>query len=78
MANHKKAVATSSNQSLFQIYYLGRTPVDRRCSSVVMPWIIEELKLNAEEMKLIWLTPGEGGRERERRERGRGGWGRDR
>ncbi len=49
----------SSAQSLFQIYYLGHTPVDRRCSSAVMPWVIEELKLKAEEMRLIWLSPGE-------------------
>ncbi len=48
----------SSAQSLCQIYSLGHTPVDRRCSSAVMPWVIEELKLSAEEMRLIWLSPG--------------------
>ncbi len=46
------------SQSLFNIYYLGNTPVDRRCSSAIMPWIIEELKLKADEMKFIWLSPG--------------------
>lgn len=23
-----------------------------------MPWIIEELKLNAAKMRFVWLTPG--------------------
>ena len=46
------------SQSLFNIYYLGQTGVDRRCTSSIMPWIIEELKLKAEEMKFIWLSPG--------------------
>ena len=54
-----KMVERSTSQSLFQIYYLGCTRVDRRCSSVVMPWIIEELKLKTQEMKFLWLTPGE-------------------
>ncbi len=48
------------SQSLFQVYYLGATLVDRRCSSSVMPWIVEELKLKTQEMKLLWLTPGKG------------------
>ena len=48
----------SESQSLFNIYYLGNTVVDRRCSSSVMPWIIEELKLNAAKMRFVWLTPG--------------------
>ena len=48
----------SESQSLFNIYYLGATAVDRRCSSSVMPWIIEELKLNAAKMRFVWLTPG--------------------
>ena len=48
----------SESQSLFNIYYLGQTVVDRRCSSSVMPWIIEELKLNAAKMRFVWLTPG--------------------
>ena len=48
----------SESQSLFNIYYLGHTVVDRRCSSSVMPWIIEELKLNAAKMRFVWLTPG--------------------
>lgn len=48
----------SASQSLFNIYYLGQTRVDRRCNSSMMPWIIEELKLKASEMKFIWLSPG--------------------
>ena len=50
--------AGSQRQSLFNIYYLGNTRVDRRCNSSMMPWIIEELKLKADEMKFIWLSPG--------------------
>lgn len=50
------------NQSLFNIYYLGQTRVDRRCNSSMMPWIIEELKLKADEMKFIWLSPGKYGK----------------
>ncbi len=46
------------SQSLFQVYYLGSCRVDRRCSSSIMPWIIEEHKLKTQEMKLLWLTPG--------------------
>ncbi len=46
------------SQSLFQVYYLGSSRVDRRCSSSVMPWIVEEHKLKTQEMKLLWLTPG--------------------
>ena len=57
MNNRRK----SSAQSLFQVFYLGYTPVDRRCSSSVMPWVIEELKLKAEQRRLIWLSPGEAG-----------------
>lgn len=49
---------STGNQSLFNIYYLGQTRVDRRCNSSMMPWIIEELKLKAREMKFIWLSPG--------------------
>ena len=48
----------AGSQSLFNIYYLGCTVVDRRCTSAIMPWIIEELKLKAQEMKFIWLSPG--------------------
>ena len=55
----EKTVSTS--QSLFQTYYLGQTAVDRRCPTSVMPWIIEELKLHAETMRFVWLTPGEWG-----------------
>lgn len=53
----------SGSHSLFNIYYLGQTRVDRRCNSSMMPWIIEELKLKSREMKFIWLSPGkvEGG-----------------
>ncbi len=50
--------AGSQRQSLFNIYYMGNTKVDRRCNSSMMPWIIEELKLKADEMKFIWLSPG--------------------
>ncbi len=46
------------SQSLFQVYYLGASMVDRRCSSSVMPWIVEEHKLKTQEMNLLWLTPG--------------------
>ena len=49
----------SESQSLFNIYYLGNTVVDRRCSSAVMPWIIEEMKIKAAKMRFLWLTPGE-------------------
>lgn len=49
---------SAGSQSLFNIYYLGNTRVDRRCSSSIMPWIIEELKLKADELKFIWLSPG--------------------
>lgn len=49
---------STPSQSLFNIYYLGKTKVDRRCNSSMMPWIIEELKLKADEMKFIWLSPG--------------------
>lgn len=55
-------VDRSMSQSLFNIYYLGQTRVDRRCNASMMPWIIEELKLKAGEMKFIWLSPGECGR----------------
>lgn len=48
----------SESQSLFNIYYLGNTVVDRRCSSSVMPWIIEEMKIKAAKMRFLWLTPG--------------------
>lgn len=48
----------SGSQSLFNIYFLGQAKVDRRCNSAMMPWIIEELKLKADEMKFIWLSPG--------------------
>jgi len=51
----------AGSQSLFNIYYLGCTVVDRRCTSAIMPWIIEELKLKAQEMKFIWLSPGKRG-----------------
>lgn len=50
--------ARSESQSLFNIYYLGNTTVDRRCSSSVMPWIIEEMKIKATKMRFVWLTPG--------------------
>ena len=50
--------AGSQSSSLFNIYYLGHTRVDRRCNAAMMPWIIEELKLKADEMKFIWLSPG--------------------
>lgn len=49
---------SAGSQCLFNIYYLGHTRVDRRCNSSMMPWIIEELKLKAGEMKFIWLSPG--------------------
>ena len=52
----------SVSQSLFQVYYLGSTEVDRRCSAAVLPWIIEEMKLKldtAQDMKLVWITLGE-------------------
>ena len=55
----------SVSQSLFQVYYLGSTEVDRRCSAAVLPWIIEEMKLKldtAQDMKLVWITLGELGR----------------
>ena len=52
-------VDRSMSQSLFNIYYLGQTRVDRRCNASMMPWIIEELKLKAGEMRFIWLSPGE-------------------
>lgn len=54
----RSSVAGSRNSSLFNIYYLGHTRVDRRCNSSMMPWIIEELKLKADEMKFMWLSPG--------------------
>ena len=54
----RSASAGSEKQSLFNIYYLGKTKVDRRCNSSMMPWIIEELKLKADEMRFIWLSPG--------------------
>lgn len=57
----KEKSTVSGNQSLFNIYYLGKTRVDRRCDSSMMPWIIEELKLKAGEMKFIWLSPGREG-----------------
>lgn len=50
--------AGSQRQSLFNIYYLGNTKVDRRCNSSMMPWIIEEMKLKADDMRFIWLSPG--------------------
>ena len=49
----------SVNQSLFQVYYLGSSDVDRRCSSAVIPWIIEDLKLRLDtDMNLVWITLG--------------------
>lgn len=50
---------TSTSQSLFQVYYLGQTAVDRRCSTAVIPWVIEELKLKAEGMQRVWFTSGQ-------------------
>ena len=57
--NDKKA---SVSQRLYQVYYLGERVVDRRYSSTVIPWIIEELKLNlerAQDLRRAWLTQGE-------------------
>ena len=51
--------AMSVSQSLFQVYYLGAIEVDRRCSSAVIPWLIEELKLKLQNMNLVWVTLGE-------------------
>ncbi|XP_019854945.1 PREDICTED: TBC1 domain family member 1-like isoform X2 [Amphimedon queenslandica] len=48
----------SESQSLFQVYYLGCLEVDRRFSSSVLPWITEQLKLELEDMKLVWVTLG--------------------
>lgn len=48
----------SFSQSLFQVYFLGSLEVDRRCSSNVMPWLIEELKQELKNMNLVWITLG--------------------
>ena len=57
IAERSPSAGSAGSQSLFNIYYLGQTGVDRRCTSM-MPWIIEELKLKANEMNFIWLSPG--------------------
>jgi len=55
----RSSTTGSQSSSLFNIYYLGQTKVDRRCNSSMMPWIIEELKLSADKMRFIWLSPGD-------------------
>ena len=37
---------TQKSHKSYHIEYLGETPVSKDCSSVVVPWIIEELRLN--------------------------------
>ena len=60
-AGKRGVMATQVSQSLFQVYYLGSTAVDRHCSPAVMSWITEEMKLRTEQRILTWLTSGERG-----------------
>ena len=50
-----------TSQKLHQVKYLGKTSVSKHCSSVVVPWVIEELRLKKksyEEGGACWFTTG--------------------